>query len=370
MSDNFWFSSILIDAEGYWRGRFLRANGPVEGAGASLTEFLRNFVAAADDEPDIGQVFVPASALTEPGGDAVVGWTSAADANPGACIWLNPGENIPSSLSPRYLAHAASGGPYATESAAGCQLVVLDTGERADWCFAATGAPALADISHLRHRPRKPSATGDRSKPQLLSLLSLVTRDADNRELEKAFRSDPELAYHLLRLVNSVGICLTHPVSSLSNAITVVGRRQLQRWLQLLIYVNTAAGREKPNPLLQLTAYRGRLLELLAAPEDDPDSAYIVGIFSLLDCVLPQTMPEILAKLPIQPSIREALCERRGRFGRLLAACEAAEVGHLDQSARMLNELGVEPERWLQFQNLAYEWAFTIGREIARPSAS
>ena len=76
-------------------------------------------------------------------------------------------------------------------------------------------------------------------------------------------------------------------------------------------------GNGRPNPLLQWAAMRGRLLELAFQRINPPselaieaDSAFMVGIFSLLDVLLNLPMEEILAQLPVSSPVKLALTER------------------------------------------------------------
>ncbi|HEX5804152.1 MAG TPA: HDOD domain-containing protein [Azospira sp.] len=217
--------------------------------------------------------------------------------------------------------------------------------------------------------PRVP-VDADTTRLKLLKLLSLVVQDADTRDIEEIFRQEPKLSYNLLRLVNSVAVGPKTPITGFNQAITVLGRRQLQRWLQLLIYANQFTQGNQPNPLLQLAASRGRQMELLvstqpADPElaDAGEAAFMVGIFSLLDTLLHMPMREILAALPVAPPIAAALGERGGMLGKLLSAITNADAGAFDVAASMLGELGIGPRDHLEAQVAAYSWACRINLE-------
>ena len=126
----------------------------------------------------------------------------------------------------------------------------------------------------------------DHSQLSLMKLMGLLLGDAATAELELALKPEPGLTVNLLRMTNSVGSGTTEKITSLGHAITVLGRRQLQRWLQLLVF---SAGDKNTvsNPLLMLAATRGRLMELLAAelrPNDSvlADQAFITGIMSIM----------------------------------------------------------------------------------------
>ena len=166
----------------------------------------------------------------------------------------------------------------------------------------------------------------------LMRLLALVMADAETAEVENAFKLEPGLTVNLLRLTNSVGSGLSTRITSLRHAIAILGRRQLQRWLQLLVYTNP--GRESvaggTNPLLQLAATRGRLMELLAERvmarnREFADQAFMVGILSLMPALLGVAMTDILDQLPVAPRVRMALTDFTGQHGQLLQVVMATE---------------------------------------------
>lgn len=167
------------------------------------------------------------------------------------------------------------------------------------------------------------------SQLSIIRLLNLVARDADSEDLEEHFKREPGLTVNLLRLVNAVGFGLTHKVDSLRHAIAILGRKQLLRWLQLLLMA--APGRERTperNPLLQIAAQRGRLMELLAGRRDPAlvDEAFLAGIMSLMPAALGLPMDEILEQIPVADGVRQALTAHAGEPGRLLALAECIDA--------------------------------------------
>jgi EAL and modified HD-GYP domain-containing signal transduction protein len=164
----------------------------------------------------------------------------------------------------------------------------------------------------------------------LMRLLGLLIADAETSEVEQAFKQEPGLTINMLRLTNSVGSGMATRITSLRHAITVLGRRQLQRWVQLLIYTNPQGGASTVNPLLQLAATRGRLMELLAERlhpknREFADHAFMVGIMSLMPALLGVKMEEILDQLPVVPRVKQALADYDGQHGELLRLVEATE---------------------------------------------
>ena len=243
-------------------------------------------------------------------------------------------------------------------------IVITGVHSYADRSWALANACSLSSGEFLlaRHLPGKKA---DTTRMKLLELLSLIAEDAETGALEAIFRQEAKLSYSLLRLVNSAAIAPRTPITCFAQAINLLGRRQLQRWLQLLVYADPNNG-QHPNPLLQKAAARGRLLELLApampslSAEESGDTAFMTGVFSLLDTLLSMSMSEILQQLPLPEMVHKALAEHSGPLGELLRAISAAEGGDLKFAAEQLEKLGIEGERLLDAQMAALSWAAKI----------
>lgn len=202
----------------------------------------------------------------------------------------------------------------------------------------------------------------------IMRLLGMVMTDADTPELEQVFKQNPDLSLTLLRLVNSVAVGSRTRITSLSQALVLLGRSQLQRWLQLLMYaIASSPDARFPSPLLVLAATRGKLMEQLAgkspgAPAVLRDQAFLAGIMSLVSALLGLPLPEILKTLPLPDDVRIALLDRTGLLGELLLLVEALEQTDADQVAARVHALGfLDAEGVNDAYVAAIEWANKIG---------
>lgn len=164
------------------------------------------------------------------------------------------------------------------------------------------------------------------SEIQLMKLLEKVNADAESHEIEQMLKEDALLSYNLLRIANSASSGARQQITSVKAALALIGRRQLQRWVQLLLY--TSSGASYPNPLLQLAATRGKLMELLsenAFGKNAEDSAFMTGVMSLLDVLLGMPLQEILASIDVDPEVKAALIGYEGELGSLLRLVHAME---------------------------------------------
>lgn len=212
------------------------------------------------------------------------------------------------------------------------------------------------------------SVPGDTiTRTRLMNLLDLVVRDANTFDIEAQLREDPVLSYQLLKLVGSAALGIKMEVQSLHQALNMLGRRQLQRWLQLLLYVHTTKD-GGPSPLLFRVAVRAgmmeSMLELQGAERDDQDIGFLVGMFSLLDSLLGMPMEQVLQSLTLSEAVRDALLRREGSLGKLLNLAEAAEYSRLPLKHHALHEAGITPEVYCQSLMKSYGWATKISQGV------
>lgn len=210
------------------------------------------------------------------------------------------------------------------------------------------------------------------SQLALVRLLGLVMEDAETTVLEEIFKQEPGLAMNLMRLTNSVATGLRTKITSLRHAITALGRRQLQRWLQLLLYTNpTGKDSNVASPLLQLAATRGRFLELLAGKlrpgaREFEDHAFMTGIMSLMPTLMGASLEEILKSIQLSADVQEALEQKGGQLGIMLHLSEALEAGDGEACHALTEQLpGADHLMVNACLTQALGWASNIGRENA-----
>ena len=291
-------------------------------------------------------------------------------ANQKLALATSPSVKLPAGGTWDYLlfgaSHARSLPPYTLLGMASRSIVAItDLSSQNDRDWSLANACTLATSEFLL--VRSPIQTkADMTRMKLLKLLTMIDGDANTGDLESIFREESKLSYSLLRLVNSAAMAPRSPITSFGQAINLLGRRQLQRWLQLLVYSDPNNG-QHPTPLLQKAAARGRLIELLVPKlgidpemENAGDMAFMIGTFSLLDVLLNMSMADILNQLPLLEVAQQALGTHSGPFGKLLAAIDAAERRQLDTAARQLEQLGIDAETYLDAQLTAISWAAKI----------
>jgi len=197
------------------------------------------------------------------------------------------------------------------------------------------------------------------SQLSIMHLLDLLNQDADQREVERSVKHDPLISLNLLRLVNTPAVGARFRINSVGHALIVLGRRQLQRWLQILLYVK---GSEFDSPLLQMATTRGKTMELVMGqvrPSERvaADIGFTVGIMSLMDALFSVRMGEILESVNVLDEVRDALLHREGDYGdvlRLIELIERAQEGR--ELTGILHKLDLAPSALYALQREAFEW--------------
>jgi c-di-GMP-related signal transduction protein len=202
----------------------------------------------------------------------------------------------------------------------------------------------------------------------IISLLALVQRDVDLPEIEEVFKQHPTLGVSLLRLANSASNGMRAPLRSIACAIVSLGRRQLQRWLLLLMLAEGSRSGGKQSIMLHVAATRGKFMELVALPQENSamlaESAFIVGIVSVIDGLLGVPLEKVVASLGLAQDMSMALLKREGILGELLSLAKALEdksysaIGqfvssHPQSTANALNQAQGQALAWANSISLA-----------------
>ncbi len=165
----------------------------------------------------------------------------------------------------------------------------------------------------------------------LRRLAELTAGDVSFEDLEQIISSDVGLSLKLLRYVNSAFFALPRTVSSVREALTLLGVRTVRRWAVVMA---------------------------ISALPEERETLVTIGLFSVADALLDSPMAEVLDSLPFTEEIQLALLRREGPKGELLSAVVAYERGEFPSMVRPGVSLA-------SAYRAALEWADDAGRAIA-----
>jgi EAL and modified HD-GYP domain-containing signal transduction protein len=190
----------------------------------------------------------------------------------------------------------------------------------------------------------------------LCQLLNRIARDEDLDTVARDLRTDVDLVYRLLRYSNSPLLGLSRPAESVEQAVMLLGRNGLYRWLTFLLLAG-ADGRPTSRALHEVALARARLLELLAPSLGAPPPAlFTTGLFSLMEVMLSMPLADALRPLQLPEAAVQALLQQTGPWRSALDLARALERDDSDATEAMAQRFGgldVVAEQ----AHIAWSWA-------------
>lgn len=150
----------------------------------------------------------------------------------------------------------------------------------------------------------------------LINLLNVVRdEDFEFANVSTIIAKDPALSVALLRLVNSAYFGPRQKISSIAQAVTMLGQKEIRKWITTA--VSKLLGSEKPSEVSRVSLIRARFAENLAVKfgmTAESESLFLTGLFSVLDAMLEMPMADALKLVHVSDEISDALVNKSGKF--------------------------------------------------------
>ena len=207
--------------------------------------------------------------------------------------------------------------------------------------------------------------TGRTIKPSTMALVKLtclLAADAETEALEDVLKKAPDVALRLLRIANSVAFNPSrNKITNVRHAIVVLGRAEVSRLAQIMIFSEHSKLGMAADPLVQLAASRGRMMEGLAKMLGWPrlkDQAFMVGMLCLADVLFGLPIAEVARMFNLEDGLREALFDHVGPLGKLLHLVKVSEREEADLAWELRQPFGeIDPGQYNKLQAEAMVWA-------------
>jgi EAL and modified HD-GYP domain-containing signal transduction protein len=222
----------------------------------------------------------------------------------------------------------------------------------------------------------RPAVKEGRSVPshqiaQLRLLRALNNPNLSVHQLAELIKPDPSMCYRVLRAVNSARFALQSTVSSIPEALVLLGRDTIKRWVSL--WSLAGLGDNSSQALLAAATLRGRFCELLAERTDRDDAAaegFLLGLCSMLDAILGQPMSAIVPDLPLPEAMKAALLGDDNLYSRIIRCAIAYEQGEWDEAIELAEAAGVDANALAATYAAALKWSTELERLSEAGSAA
>ena len=193
----------------------------------------------------------------------------------------------------------------------------------------------------------------------LMQIMAEINReDFQFDELEKFVSRDVGISYKLLRYINSAYFSRMENISSIKQAIVLLGERELRRFLSLTAMTKLVS--DKPDELVRVSIIRAKFCELMGGRGGlmvKPLALFTLGLFSLIDAIMDDSMENLMEKVPLSEGIKNALIYGRGELNHYLRLAVCYEKGDWEGVAKMAGILGLEEEDLPRYYTDSIYWA-------------
>ena len=197
-----------------------------------------------------------------------------------------------------------------------------------------------------------------------LRMLQAVSRPELNfDELEKLVKAEAAVAYRLLRYLNSPMFSFQNEIHSVRHGLSILGERDIRRWVRLVAAVSAAQGR--PSDLLLAALVRGRFGELLTPLVQHGESdLFLLGLLSLIDAMLEMPMTEVLEKIPLDHATKAVLLGEPSELGPVFQLMLAHESAEWEAAGELSARLHLDSEQVAADYWQAQQWAREVSSGV------
>ena len=181
----------------------------------------------------------------------------------------------------------------------------------------------------------------------------------DFPKIIQAIESDVSFSLDTIRLVNSAYFARRSKISSVKEAVVMLGLEGVRKWVNMTVMTRLA--RNKPDVLISHSLIRSRFLDLMAKRSNRGNfsSEYtMLGLFSLLDALVGCTFQSLFANLNLSDTVKSILVD--GDFssdlGKAYQIMLAYEQGNWDLAAALCPKIGLSMDDIALIYLDALEW--------------
>jgi c-di-GMP phosphodiesterase len=238
-----------------------------------------------------------------------------------------------------------------------CKMVAMKVENRQDFQFAKKAGFQLVQGYFFRRPQMVRTWTGTSNRAIHLALLNAVLKpELDMEQIEGLIKKDATLCFRLLRYLNSPMFGFRSEISSVRQALLILGENEVRRWCRLAVTIEMSQNRTSDLMLSALT--RAHFCELLGPTIVDNDlDLFLLGLLSMMDAILEIPMASVVDALSINQEIKLALLQKESALAPLYHLMLAVEAGEWLTVSHVCEEMHVSETLVSDAQWKAMEWA-------------
>jgi len=245
-----------------------------------------------------------------------------------------------------------------------CRMLAVGVETRQDFVNATHSGFTLYQGYFFRQPERMRARQIPANHATYMRLLQSVAKpQLDFNEIEDLIKHEPSLCYRLLRYLNSPLLGLASPVSSVRQALALLGERETVRWIRMA--TTLVMGQNKSSDLVLSSLVRARFCELLGPKvKHGKADLFLMGMLSLMDAILEVPIGMLIDELALDEDLKAQLLS--GKSGAktplspLYHLMVAREMGNWEVVTTLGKQLNLSLYAISQTYNEAMRWAHAI----------
>jgi c-di-GMP-related signal transduction protein len=202
-------------------------------------------------------------------------------------------------------------------------------------------------------------------------LKEIESPEPDLEKIKDVIEKDISLSYKLLRLINNPVFRPRNEVSSIKQAIILLGLNEIKKWIYVLAIRGAEKwtdGGSKEREIIELSLKRGKLGELIGKKvgrEVLASKYFLLGMFSLMDSLLHHPMETLLEDLPLSNELKDALSGEKNDEYAMLQFLKDIEHAFLENQELMFNPTSMPKEELFRLYAEASDWATKVLNDVS-----
>jgi EAL and modified HD-GYP domain-containing signal transduction protein len=196
-------------------------------------------------------------------------------------------------------------------------------------------------------------------KAHYLHLLQAINKpELDRNEITALIDREVSLCHKLLRFINSSLFGFRSEIKSTKHVLALLGDQEVKKWASVAAVLAIAG--TKPHELVLTSLARGRFCELLTTTRGthrEGESAFLLGVLSLLDAMLGRPISEIVSEIALPDVVRAALLGKPNYHAKILELVKTFEAGKWGGVSELALALRLEEWRLPPLYLESVDWA-------------
>lgn len=190
-------------------------------------------------------------------------------------------------------------------------------------------------------------------------LAELLKEEFNIDKVESIMKNDIALTYKFLKFINSSYFNFLQEVKSIKQAIVLIGRDELKKWLSIITFVSMSP---ENNEYAKNIIIRAKFCEEIAREIKYKEEAYafMVGLFSNIHMMIEKDIEYVVKTLPLNIEIKNALLGNENILKNILDITIAYENIDKEEILKLSEKISIDKNKLVELYYKSIEWSDKI----------